>query len=72
MTTYATLCYLIHEDKVLLLKKAEGLWGGGKWNAPGGRLLPDEAPKQGAIREMREETGLKVEDLEQLEVLTFY
>jgi 8-oxo-dGTP diphosphatase len=57
---------------VLLLKKAEGLWGGGKWNAPGGRLLPDEDPKQGAIRELQEETGLEVEDPKQLGVLTFY
>ncbi len=62
MTTYATLCYLIRGDETLLLRKAEGLWGGGKWNAPGGKLLPGEPPHRGAVREVREETGLLVRE----------
>lgn len=62
MTTHATLCYLVRDGKALLLRKAEGLWGGGKWNAPGGKLLPGEDPKRGAIREVREETGLLVRE----------
>ncbi len=72
-TTYATLCYLLQDGRVLLLRKAEGLWGGGKWNAPGGKLLPGEDPRQGAAREVREETGLWVreEDLQLLGTLRF-
>ncbi len=31
------------------------------WNLPGGRLEPGEAPWEGVVREVREETGLKVE-----------
>ncbi len=54
MTTYATLCFLVRDGQVLLLRKAEGLWGGGKWNGPGGKLLPGED---------REETGLRPQDL---------
>ena len=74
MTTYATLCYLIRGDETLLLRKAEGLWGGGKWNAPGGKLLPGEAPQRGAVREVREETGLFVRerDLKALGTLRFF
>ena len=31
------------------------------WNLPGGKLEPDEAPWQAAVRETREEVGLHVE-----------
>jgi len=72
MTIYATLCFIVKDGRVLLLKKAEGLWGGGKWNGPGGKLHPGENPQQGAIREMFEETGLTVEDPEQQGVLYFF
>ena len=32
-----------------------------QWMPPGGHLLPDEDPVSGALREVREETGLRVE-----------
>ena len=32
-----------------------------QWMPPGGHLLPDEDPVSGALREVREETGLQVE-----------
>ena len=32
-----------------------------QWMPPGGHLLPDEDPASGALREVREETGLRVE-----------
>lgn len=63
MTTHATLCFIISDERTLLLRKAEGFRGGGKWNAPGGKLLPEENAKGCAIREVAEETGLIVEGL---------
>lgn len=72
MPTFATLCYLLREDKVLLLRKAHGLFGGGKWNAPGGKLLIGELPETGAGREMNEETGLSVSALQFHGILNFY
>lgn len=72
MTIYATLCFIIRDGQVLLLRKAEGRFGGGKWNGPGGKLQPGEEPTQGVIREMFEETGLTVEDPEQRGVLYFF
>jgi 8-oxo-dGTP pyrophosphatase MutT (NUDIX family) len=33
----------------------------GLWNLPGGRLEPRESGPQGAVRELEEETGLRVE-----------
>ncbi len=71
MTTFATLCFPIRDGQVLLLRKREGLWGGGKWNGPGGKLLPGEDPEEGAAREVREETGLVARDLRFAGVLHF-
>lgn len=34
-----------------------------KWNLPGGRVEQGESPIQAALREMKEETGLSVEQL---------
>ncbi len=71
MTTHATLCFPVREGRVLLLHKAEGLWGGGKWNGPGGKLLPGEDPEEGAAREVQEETGLRAEALQFAGLLRF-
>lgn len=59
--TLATLVYAIRGDEVLLHRrvKAPNL---GLWVAPGGKLEPDESPAECAEREMREETGLAMED----------
>jgi 8-oxo-dGTP pyrophosphatase MutT (NUDIX family) len=33
-------------------------YGGGRWSLPGGGLRPNEDPAAGALRELREETGI--------------
>jgi bifunctional NMN adenylyltransferase/nudix hydrolase len=45
--------------QVLLIERG-GLLGKGAWALPGGFLEPDETLKHGAVRELLEETGLKV------------
>ena len=72
MTIQATLCLLLKDDKILLLKKGKGLLGQGKWNAPGGKVLPNEEPKTCAIREVFEETRLIVKNTEEVGLLNFY
>ncbi len=47
------------EGEVLLTKDA----GFDEWFPPGGGVEPDESPRDAAIREMREETGLVVEPI---------
>lgn len=56
-----TLCFITHGDDVLLLKRGEHKRVfPGQYNGPGGHIERDEDPLTGAIREMREETGLDV------------
>ena len=62
MTTYGTLCYIKNNGKILLQKKAKKLFGGDKWNAPGGKIAEGETPEQGVMREIHEETGLTIYD----------
>ena len=59
---------LIEQDnKLLLLKRNHEPWKG-TWMVPAGYVEADENPKDAAIREVREETGLEVEigDLHQV------
>ena len=56
--------------QVLLLKRAEtDQWMPGKWSLPGGGKREEENLLQGAIREVKEETGLEImpDDLQFLE-----
>jgi ADP-ribose pyrophosphatase YjhB (NUDIX family) len=49
---------VVRHNKVLLGQRLSPL-GFGTWSFPGGRLRSDESPLEGAIRELREETGLR-------------
>jgi 8-oxo-dGTP diphosphatase len=72
MTIHATLCFILHDNKVLLLKKNPGLFGAGKWNAPGGKLQPNETAEHCATREVYEETGLEVQRPRRIGTLVFF
>ena len=50
----ATLLFVIRDGQILLIRKKRGL-GAGKINGPGGRMDPEETPRQCAIREVEEE-----------------
>ncbi len=60
-----TLIFLTRGNQVLLLKGAASkrLWAG-KFNGLGGHLEPGESPYRSALRELNEETGLTVQDLQ--------
>lgn len=72
MTIHATLCQIISDGRLLLLRKDPGLFGEGKWNGAGGKLLPGESPEDGVVREVHEETGLELRSVTLHGVLDFY
>lgn len=51
---------VVNDNKILILKRAEGTYLGGLWDIPGGTLEDGEVPEKGAIREVFEEAGLKL------------
>ncbi len=69
----ATLCYVMKDDKTLMLyrNKKENDYHEGKWNGLGGKLEAGETPEECAIREVYEESGLKVSNPKMKGLITF-
>ena len=59
----ATLVFCLRDSDILLIEKKRGL-GAGKVNGPGGKLDPGETPDDCAVREVFEETGVRVHALD--------
>ena len=67
----ATLLFDRRGGRALLVRKKRGL-GAGKINAPGGRLEPGEAPRDAAVREVREELGVEAFEVEHFYTTDFF
>ena len=59
----AVRCFLIKSNKVVVTKYKEGNKKAGYYEIPGGKIEEGETPEQTTIREMKEETGLKIKNL---------
>lgn len=76
--TQATLCLLIKEgqsEKELLLAMKKRGFGIGKWNGVGGKIelaKGDINIVEAAIREAKEEIGVKIKKMEKVAVLSFH
>ena len=57
----AVRCFLIKDDKVVCIKYKTGEIG--YLDIPGGKIEKGETPEEASIREVYEETGMKVSDL---------
>lgn len=59
-----TLCFVTHGDDVLLMRRAatRRIFPN-RYNGLGGHIERDETPLEGAIREIYEESGLRVEHI---------
>ena len=58
-----TLCFLSRGSNVLMLHRKRPP-NQGLWNGIGGRLETGETPKQGMLREIREESGFMIEHVQ--------
>jgi len=69
----ATLCYVRQGGKTLMMHriKKKNDMHQGKWNGLGGKFEPGETPEECASREIFEESGLQVRNLELKGLLTF-
>ncbi|RYE94613.1 MAG: NUDIX domain-containing protein [Myxococcales bacterium] len=56
----AVVVVVEHAGRTLLVRRADGLPGAGRWGPLAGRIEPGESPADAARREAREEVGLAV------------
>lgn len=66
-----TLCYVVKDGQVLLAMKKRG-FATGKWNGPGGKVEAGESAEQACRREVTEEVGIVLQDVEQRGVIEFW
>jgi len=57
-----TLCFIKQADKILLLNREHPSWMG-VWNGVGGKIEPEENPRESVLREVVEETGLVLKSI---------
>ena len=60
-----------NEEHILMIHREKDDEHKGLWLAPGGKVEPNESPCETAVREMEEETGLKIKNPELKAVLSF-
>lgn len=65
-----TLCVIKQESRILLGMKKRG-FGEGRWNGFGGKVQAGEDIKEAAKREVLEEAGVIMKDLEEVGILNF-
>lgn len=65
-----TLVFIRDKARVLLGMKKRG-FGQGRWNGFGGKVEPGETILQGAMRELNEECGIQVKNLDEVGRLMF-
>lgn len=53
---------ILKDDRLLLLQR-KSVHGAGSWSTPGGHLEFGESPQDCAIREVKEETGVNIDDV---------
>lgn len=70
MKKILTLCIIHQHSKILLGMKKRG-HGEGKWNGFGGKVEEGETIEEGAIREMKEESGVEIKKMNKLGILEF-
>jgi ADP-ribose pyrophosphatase YjhB (NUDIX family) len=72
VTRISAYALCVEDGRILLCRIAPGYWSGvGEWTLPGGGLDFGEPPRDGAMRELEEETGLTGEIVGLADVLSW-
>lgn len=53
------ICFIRRNDEILLLNREKPSWMG-RWNGVGGKVEPGEPPRASVLREVYEETGIRL------------
>lgn len=56
------ICFLKQNDQILLLNREKPSWMG-RWNGIGGKIEGNETPRESALREIKEETGIVLDSI---------
>lgn len=70
MKKILTLCIVYRHPKILLGMKKRG-FGAGRWNGFGGKVTPGETIEDAAKREVKEEAGIDIGNMEKFGILDF-
>lgn len=70
MRKLLTLCLTVKDGRVLLGMKKRG-FGAGRWNGFGGKVEAGETIEEAAKREMQEECGIVITEMEQVGIHEF-
>ena len=70
MKRILTLCIIHQHPRILLGMKKRG-FGAGRWNGFGGKVEESETIEESIKREVKEETGIDVNDLNKVGILEF-
>jgi len=70
MKKLLTLCIIHQHPKILLGMKKRG-FGAGRWNGFGGKVASDETIEEAARREVLEEAGVTLKDLNKIGIIDF-
>lgn len=70
MKKLLTLCIIHQHPNILLGMKKRG-FGAGRWNGFGGKVSDSETIEDAAKREIQEETGIEVKNLDKVGIIDF-
>jgi 8-oxo-dGTP diphosphatase/2-hydroxy-dATP diphosphatase len=70
MKKVLTLCVIHEHQRVLLGMKKRG-FGAGRWNGFGGKMKEGETVEEAALRELQEESGIGVKNIERIGIIDF-
>ncbi|WP_268888410.1 NUDIX hydrolase [Heyndrickxia shackletonii] len=65
-----TICFIKKGEQILMLNRIKSPWMG-IWNGVGGKIEKGEEPKESVLREIMEETGIPLSDVEYKGVVTW-